>query len=187
VHRPTIGKVPKVDLFSWLRREDVRRRPPDPPGNLPGNPAPGDPAVPTPVTVDRVKAWCRRRGYTYFVDSEGDLGGLWRGRLFYFFLLGPSSDLIQVRGHWNREFAIERLPEVLELCNTWHVERIWPTCYARVRDNGMVTVTAEVTADVGPGATDDQLDLLLQCGIGTSTVFFDELDRTYRDPAGAAP
>jgi hypothetical protein len=182
MHRPAIGKVPRVDLFSWLRRDDLRRRPPEPPGD----PAPGD-DVPTPVTVDRVKAWCERRGYTYFVDSDGDLGGLWRGRLFYFFLLGPSHDLIQVRGHWNREFAIERLPEVLELCNTWHVERIWPTCYARVRDNGMVTVTSEVTADVGPGVTDAQLDLLLQCGIGTSTVFFDELDRTYRDPAGMAP
>ena len=121
------------------------------------------------------------------MDSEGDLGGLWRGRMFFFFLLGPDREVLQVRGHWNREFAIERLPEALELCNAWHVERIWPTCYARVRDNGRVHVSSEVTADVAHGATDAQLDLLLQCGLGTATVFFDELDRAYPDPAGLAP
>ena len=183
-----------MDLFAWLRREEALRdhsrgTQRDPVGRATPGAEPSDQAatVPTPVTLDRLRRWCEGRGYTYFIDSEGDLGGLWRGRMFFFFLLGPDREVLQVRGHWNRELAIERLPEALELCNTWHVERIWPTCYARVRDNGRVHVSSEVTADVAHGATDAQLDLLLQCGLGTATVFFDELDNAYPDPAGLAP
>lgn len=174
-----------MDPLSWLRRGRDRR------GRRPaegaGQSSTPDPAVPAPVSVDRIRAFCEARDYTYFTDSEGDVGGIWRGRLFFFFLLGDDQEVLQVRGHWNREFAIERLPEVLELCNAWHTEKIWPVGYARVRDNGRVTVTAEVTADVSCGATDAQLELLLQCGLGTGTVFFDHLDEMYPDPAGRAP
>lgn len=174
-----------MDLFGrW------RRRAPDagvagalarPPGGDTGGP------TPTPVTRDRVRRWFERSGYTYFTDSDGDLGGLWRGRLFFFLLLGEQSEILQVRGHWQRELAIERLAEVLELCNAWHVERIWPQCYARVRDDGMVHVTCEVTTDLEYGVTDAQLDVLLGCGIGTCTAFFDELETAYPDPAAAPP
>lgn len=164
------------------------RRRPDARGGASAGRAPReDPAVPVPVTVDRIRAFCEARGYTYFTDNEGDVGGIWRGRLFFFFLLGDDAEVLQVRGHWHREFAIERLPEVLEVCNTWHAEKIWPVVYARVRDNGRVTVTAEVTTDVSCGATDAQLELMLQCGLGTGTVFFDHLDQVYPDPAGRAP
>jgi hypothetical protein len=139
------------------------------------------------VTVDRIRAWCADRGYTYFTDNEGDIGGIWRGRLFFFFLLGDDDDVLQVRGQWNRELAIERLPEVLEIANSWHVDKIWPSAYARVRDNGRVNVTTEVTTDVSCGATDAQLALMLQCGLGTGTIFFDHLDEAYPDPAGSPP
>jgi Putative bacterial sensory transduction regulator len=145
------------------------------------------PTVPIPVTTTRLRDWFRDRDYTYFVDNDGDLGGLWKGRVFFFLLLGPHQEILQIRGHWNRDFAIERLPELLDLCNTWHVERIWPTAYTRVRDDGMVNVTCEVTGDVTEGATDAQLSLLLQCGLETASVFFDELDDTYPDPAALAP
>lgn len=183
-----------MDLLSWLRRARGQRarapREPRDGGTRDAAGGPGsapDPAVPARVTVDRIRAFCEAREYTYFTDNDGDVGGIWRGRLFFFFLLGDDEEVLQVRGHWNREFAIERLPEVLELCNAWHSEKIWPVGYARVRDNGRVTVTAEVTTDVSRGATDAQLELLLQCGLGTGTVFFDHLDEAYPDPAGQAP
>lgn len=143
--------------------------------------------VPAPLAMARVVEWITDNGYNYFVDSDGDIGGLWHGRLFYFLLFGPQDEILQVRGQWNRDVAIERLEEVLELCNEWNADRIWPKTYTRVRDNGMVQVFTEVTVDLEHGASDVQLDQLLQCGLGTGSMFFDALDEHYPDPARSAP
>jgi hypothetical protein len=143
--------------------------------------------VPSPLTRERLKAWFTRHGYTYFVDDDGDVGGLWRGRLFYFFLFGDHSEILQVRGQWNREFAIERLTQVLEICNEWNAEKIWPKAYVRVRDDGMVHATCEVATDLEQGVTDAQLGQLLHCGLSAASIFFDTLDELYPDPAAAAP
>ena len=127
---------------------------------------------PTPLSLSRVVEWITDSGYSYFVDSDGDVGGLWHGRLFYFLLFGHGDEILQVRGQWNRDLALERLEEIL---------------YTRVRDNGMIQVFTEVTVDLEHGATDDQLDQLLQCGLSTGSMFFDALDEFYPDPARQAP
>jgi hypothetical protein len=145
------------------------------------------PDAPTPVTPERITAWFRRNEFSYFVDNDGDLGGLWRGRLYYFFLFGDDSEILQIRGQWHREVAIERLEEVLDACNEWNAERIWPKAYVRVRDNGMVHVIAEVATDLEHGVTDDQLNQLLFCGLSTGSMFFDSIDELYPDPAATAP
>ncbi len=148
-----------------------------------------DPArtVPTPVTRARIASWMTENRFSYFVDNDGDLGGLWRGRLFYFFLFGEQEEILQVRGQWHRELAIERLEEVLDLCNEWNAERIWPKAYLRVRDNGRVHVVSEVATDLEHGATDAQLSQILFCGLSTGSLLFDALDERYPDPAGTAP
>ncbi|MBC7291000.1 MAG: YbjN domain-containing protein [Actinotalea sp.] len=145
------------------------------------------PDVPIPLAPTRLTDWFTAHGHTYFVDSDGDVGGLWRGRLFYFFCFGERSEILQVRGQWNREFAIERLTEVLEICNTWNTDRLWPKAYVRVRDDGMVHVTCEVATDLEHGVTDEQLGQLLLCGLSSASAFFDELDELYPDPAAEAP
>ncbi|WP_435735638.1 YbjN domain-containing protein [Cellulosimicrobium sp. PMB13] len=146
-----------------------------------------DDRAPSPLAIARVVEWITDSGYSYFVDSDGDVGGLWHGRLFYFLLFGNHDEILQVRGQWNRDLAIERLEEVLEFCNEWNADRIWPKTYTRVRDNGMIQVFTEVTVDLEHGATDDQLDQLLQCGLSTGSMFFDALDEFYPDPARQAP
>ena len=145
------------------------------------------PTFPTPVSPARIASWMSENQFSYFVDNDGDLGGLWRGRLFYFFLFGEQAEILQVRGQWHRELAIERLEEVLDLCNEWNAERIWPKAYARVRDNGRVHVVAEVATDLEHGATDAQLSQILFCGLSTGSMLFDALDERYPDPAGTAP
>lgn len=142
---------------------------------------------PTPLALSRVVEWITDSGYSYFVDSDGDVGGLWHGRLFYFLLFGHGDEILQVRGQWNRDLALERLEEILEFCNEWNADRIWPKTYTRVRDNGMIQVFTEVTVDLEHGVTDDQLDQLLQCGLSTGSMFFDALDEFYPDPARQAP
>lgn len=195
-----------MGFFSWVRR--VREVAPAvrdtlaPPGGRAGPPIPGllggparrPPAqrpapadVPAPLTTDRLKAWFTGHGYTYFVDDDGDVGGVWRGRLFYFFLFGEHHEILQVRGQWNREFAIERLTEVLEVCNEWNAERVWPKAYVRVRDDGMVHANCEVSTDLEHGVNDAQLGQLLQCGLSAASVFLDALDDLYPDPAASPP
>lgn len=143
--------------------------------------------VPSPLTVARIVAWFETNHFNYFLDNDGDVGGMWRGRLFYFFLFGAQAEILQVRGQWNREVAIERLEEVLEACNEWNADRIWPKAYVRVRDNGMVHVIAEVATDLEHGVTDAQLSQLLNCGLSTANLLFDAIDELYPDPAAVAP
>ena len=135
-----------------------------------------------PLSRDRVTDWLERSGFSYFVDSDGDVGGLWHGWLFYFLVLGERSEVLQVRGQWHRDLTIDRLGEILEVCNEWNAERIWPKTYVRVRDDGSVVVCAEVTVDVGSAVGEAQLDQLLQCGLSTGSMFFEHLDTTFRDP-----
>lgn len=142
---------------------------------------------PTAISPARIASWMADNSFSYFIDNDGDLGGLWRGRLFYFFLFGEQAEILQVRGQWHRELAIERLEEVLDLCNEWNAERIWPKAYVRVRDNGRVHVVSEVATDLEHGATDAQLSQILFCGLSTGSMLFDALDERYPDPAGAAP
>ncbi|MEU2199351.1 YbjN domain-containing protein [Isoptericola sp. NPDC019482] len=141
----------------------------------------GDDAM-APLSRDRVTDWLERSGFSYFVDSDGDVGGLWHGWLFYFLVLGERSEVLQVRGQWHRDLSIDRLGEILEVCNEWNAERIWPKTYVRVRDDGSVVVCAEVTVDVGSAVGEAQLDQLLQCGLSTGSMFFEHLDTTFRDP-----
>ncbi|QZN84497.1 YbjN domain-containing protein [Cellulomonas sp. C5510] len=183
------------------RRDPDRPGPAPQPGGASGAPVPGrgsrtgtgpgtvtvDDGRPAPLTPERVRRWFEDHDFHYFVDNDGDLGGLWRGRLFYFFLFGDQQEILQVRGQWNREIAIERLEEVLDACTEWNAERIWPKAYVRVRDNGMVHVVAEVSTDLEHGATDEQLSQLLFCGVSTSSTFFDAIDELYPDPAAVAP
>lgn len=142
---------------------------------------------PTPLAPERIRGWLTDNEFHYFTDDDGDIGGLWKGRLFFFFLLGEQQEILQVRGQWHRDIALERLPEVLEACEEWNAERIWPKAYARVRDNGMVNVVAETSTDLEHGATDDQLAQLLQCGLSSANSFFDSIDEMYPDPAAVAP
>ncbi|WP_245858863.1 YbjN domain-containing protein [Luteimicrobium subarcticum] len=143
--------------------------------------------APRPLDRARVVDWLGSEGYSYFVDSEGDLGGIWQGRLFYFLLFGENDEIVQVRGQWHRDLTIERLEEILEVCNEWNADRIWPKAYTRVRDNGMVQVYTEVTVDLEFGANDEQLADVLQCGLSTASLFFDTLDDTYPDPLRSTP
>ncbi|MCL2849694.1 MAG: YbjN domain-containing protein [Micrococcales bacterium] len=150
--------------------------------------APPDPDEgPAPLSNERLVQWLTDSSFSFFVDNDGDVGGLWRGRVFYFFLFGEHHEILQVRGHWHRQGAIERLMEVLEFCNSWNTERIWPKAYVRVRDDGHVHVAGEVAVDFEHGATDDQLSHTLHCGLATATMLFDALDQHYPDPVGQAP
>ena len=57
-----------------------------------------------PVTRERVEAFLKSRDWRYFVDSDGDLGGNWDGKVFFFFLMGEKDKAITL---WKRALELE--------------------------------------------------------------------------------
>ncbi len=156
----------------WLTRRFGHAEAP-PPSAAPQPP-------PLPVDRDRVGQCLTARGYRYVVDPDGDLTGTWNAHRFWFLLLGDHHDVVQVRGRWSRTLAPgQRGPALLAL-NDWNRERIWPKSYLREED-GRLAVYAEISVDLEAGATDDQLDQILTCGLGTSVQLFKSLDNQVGD------
>ena len=148
-------------------------------------PAPGDdrePAQrqPRPVDRDRVAAYLSDKGYRFVVDDDGDLTGTWDSHQFWFLLLGDEHEIVQVRGRWARTLPREQRSPALRALNDWNRERIWPKSYLR-EEEGRLAVYAEVSVDLEPGATDDQLGQILACGLGTGVRLFDALNTQVPD------
>lgn len=157
-------------------------------GGAPRGRADGAPArnAPAPLGQERIIRWLEQEEYVYFVDSEGDIGGLWDERPVYFYVLGERDEILQVRGMWNRSVALAHLPEVLAATNRWNHDRIFPKAYAQVRDDGAVRIVAEHTVDLEHGVSDAQLAQMLSCALGTIGSMLDDLDRTFPDPFAPA-
>lgn len=148
----------------------------------------GDPAFGVrPVDPGRIRTALDALSYRYFVDSSGEIGGLWDNRLFSFYLVGTGAQLLQVRGRWPRRVALERLPAMLEFTDAWNRERIFPKCYVRVLDDGMVHITTEVSVPVAHGLSDVQLEHHLQLGLMSGMMVFDHLDEMFPDPVALQP
>ena len=124
-----------------------------------------------PLSRDRVHAYLTSRGYHVQLDDDGDLTGTWDGDRFWFLLLGEDAELLQVRGRWHRVLPAHRRAAALLAVNVWNRERVWPKVYLRDEVEG-VAVYTEVTTDLEPGVTDDQLAQLVACGLGTGVQVF---------------
>ncbi len=140
---------------------------------------------PQPLSHQRVIDVLDAREMNYGVDDDGDIGGYWDGHLFYFFRLGGQQEYLQTRGRWNRKVGIDQYARVVDLVNTWNSEKLWPKGYVRAEDD-VVGVYAEHTVDYEHGATDEQIDLHLACGITTALSLFEHLDEQFPAEAAAA-
>ena len=141
---------------------------------------------PRPLSTQRVGDDLSRRGYRFRIDDDGDVTGTWDGNRFWFLLLGEHDEILQVRGRWAGALPPGARLAVLQAANDWNRERIWPKVYTREESLGLA-LYAEVSVDFEHGATEDQLDQLLQCGLTTGSMFFEHLDETYPDPLRSAP
>ena len=136
---------------------------------------------PVAVNRERIVTWLKENDYSFFVDNDGDIGGLWDNRMFHFLLLGEGSSF-QVRGQWNRIAGMDQLSAILEFTNNWNADRIWPKAFVRVRDDGSVVICADLTIPATSGFTSPQLDLQIRCGLATAAALFDSLDEAFPDP-----
>ncbi len=138
-----------------------------------------------PLSRDRITASLDARELNYGIDDDGDVGGVWDGHLFYFFVLGQKGEYLQTRGRWNRVIGADHLDEVTRVVNAWNADRLWPKGYVRVEDD-VLGVYAEHTVDYEHGVSDAQVDLHLACAISTSLQLFEHLDEKYPEQAAAA-
>lgn len=146
---------------------------------------PGAAAGLAPLTAQRITDHLDRNGQHYRVDDDGDIGGMWDGHVYYFFRLGESQEILQVRGRWNRHVGLEEHDALLRLANAWNTDRLWPKVYVRVEGDEL-GVYGEHVVDYEPGLTDEQVDQHVACAITTTGAFFDHLDEAYPEQAAAA-
>lgn len=140
--------------------------------------------APVQVTGDLIVDALASQGIRYFVDSEGEIGCLVGNRVFLFMRFGNQREVIQVRGCWNRVATIEHASLILDFCNKWNFDMVWPKAYYRVRDDGVISVFTEVSHDFEFGATVEQLAEFLMNGLRAGDHFFDRLDERFPDPLG---
>ena len=120
-----------------------------------------------PLTNELIAAVLDAREFTYFTDDDGDIGGWWDDNLVYFFRLGDSGTLFQVRIRTRRTFEVDDVPRLYEFCNGWNHDKLWPKAYVHVNDDGSVLLCGEVFADLERGVSFEQLDQLMMCGVST--------------------
>jgi hypothetical protein len=143
-----------------------------------------------PLSKERIKAALEAENWTFSVDSDGDIGGLWDSNVFYFFTYGEQKEILQIRGRWHQDLPIELRAQVREALDEWHFAKIWPKGYTTVDDSGRVWVLAEHSVDWEHGVTDEQLRLTMRCAITTSLSLFSKLHERFvtlspKDPGPA--
>lgn len=123
-----------------------------------------------PLTNDLIIAAFETRGYKYFTDSDGDIGGYWDENLFYFFRMGNDHEVLVIRVRSQRTFTTDDIPRLFSFCNSWNDDKLWPKAYVHVADGdggNKVYVYGELATDLEHGVTPEQLDQLLLCGISS--------------------
>ncbi len=141
--------------------------------------APGAAGGLAPLSKQRIKDSLEAAGWSYSVDSDGDIGGGWEYGSFFFFLNGKSEELLCVRGYWRGVLEESDYLRALETCNSWNAEKIWPKCYVARDDEGGVRVNIEVNVDYEHGLSDEQLAQHLLCAVNTGMSFFEHVNETF--------
>lgn len=139
------------------------------------------PGTLAPLSKDRIKAALEAEGFSYSVDSDGDIGGGWEYGTFYFFVQGNSDELLCIRGAWRARLSAESFTQAAMLCNQWNMEKLWPKTYARlVGDNEEeVMIFTELNIDLEQGATEDMLKQQINCAVSTSMQFFESMNEAF--------
>ena len=141
--------------------------------------------APSPVTDERILRWLKDENYSYFLYSDGQIGGFW-GLSTLAFVTSEEKSRLLVTGSWYRQANIEHLPDILKTCNRWNIEHIFPKAYTRVRDDGSVHIRGQFIINTEHGLTSNQLSVHLERSVDSICQFFSYLDNQYPDPLQAA-
>lgn len=135
-----------------------------------------DPNLVYPLSQERLKALFDENEYKYYIDNDGDLGGTWDFHQYHFILVGEQKELLHVMSRGRRVLSMKDLDKVRQVIKDFNAEKIFPTCFYRISDEGLISVHTQLTYDWEHGVSDSQLEMQLQCAITTSRQFYDELE-----------
>lgn len=138
-----------------------------------------------PLTVELVGEALAAEGWSYDIDDDGDLFGVWEGIPVFF--RAANQSILQITSFTRIEPPPAEPTELFEFCNEWNQDRLWPKAYVRIEENPggdaegsdpdgaeqagagvAVLVYGEATTNLPHGVTLDQLRQLVRCGVGTS-------------------
>ena len=136
-------------------------------------------ALTPPVTQERLVQLFKDKGWHYFIDSDGDLGGTWDDDTFYFMLRGENKEILHIQSMWHLSLPMDKLDQVRRFIVEWHRSKLWPKVYHRINDEGVIRIFCENSVDWEHGASDDQLMQQISCALGTSAEFYRELSAAH--------
>ena len=134
-----------------------------------------------PLSADRIAAYLKAKDLVFNRDEDGDVFTNFDGNGFVLLATGEKREILVVRGAWQVTAPIEMRDRLVDLCNDWNRDKLWPKTYVTVDDAGAVRVRTELNIDMEYGASDLQLKQSLDCGIATSMSFFESLDKKFPD------
>lgn len=135
-----------------------------------------DPNLVYPLSQERLKALFEQNEYKYYLDNDGDLGGTWDFHQYHFIFVGENKELLHVMSRGRRVLSMKYLETVRRVIKDFNAEKLFPTCFYRISDEGLISVHTQLTYDWEHGVSDSQLEMQLQCAISTSRQFYDELE-----------
>ena len=90
-----------------------------------------------PLSQDRLLALFKERDWRYFIDSDGDLGGIWDDATFYFNLGGQKQEVLRIWAQLPGTIDASHLEQVRTVLDASHRRSAWPTaCYRIAADGG---------------------------------------------------
>ena len=73
-----------------------------------------------PISQERLIDLFKERGWHYFVDSDGDLGGTWDDDQFYFMLRGENKEILHIQSLWHLSVPMDKIEEARAFIREWH-------------------------------------------------------------------
>lgn len=137
-----------------------------------------------PISRQRIKETLEAESWSYKVDSDGDIAGVWDSGVFWFFLSGQREEILQVRGTWDGQLDSARLAEAERFSAEWNRDKLFPKMYPHQGEDGLVRVITEHTGDYEFGLTDQQLRQHVLCGVNAGCTAFEALNEAF---PGAIP
>lgn len=135
-----------------------------------------------PLSRDRIENILKAREFSYFIDSDGDLGGFWGDNTFWLTVRGDKQQIYHIQSKWHGSLPVEYLEQVRQFIADWHTKRFWPKAFHSIDDNGRIRVFCEIAQHYQFGATDAQLDQQMHCAITTSIDFFSTFEKALELP-----
>src|SRR5260221_7728695 len=128
------------------------------PSSIPNFGPPPPPQGPPPIVKPDhalVASLLEQVGLKYGTDAEGDLVASWTGFRVYLMFRGEGKELFAVRAFYEREYAVEKKSELLDVLDEWNRDTLWPKVYTHTNEEGVVRVIGESQMVIPAGVNID--------------------------------